>query len=284
MLNKLMKYEFKATARIFLLAYAVVIVLAGVNSATIAITGPTSGSVVASIVASLMMTIFVIAACAMFVMTLVVIIVRFYRMLGDDGYLWFTLPATPTQHVLAKLIPAGVWTVASSIVAVVSIGLVTLPSDWYGQMGIIWTYAASHGYSASAWLVWLLVLVLVALLSEILVAYAAMAIGPNMVKSSRLGGSALAFVIFYIATQVIGLLAIGLWALMSQGLLKALVADVTALPGGIGTTVDFPNVSASLVNQAWFTFSGVFLVEYLVIGVVCFLLTRHFVGRKLNLA
>jgi len=286
MLSKLMKYEFKATARIFLLAYAVVIVLAGVNSAIIAINPPfgSNMSVVANIVSSLMMVIYVIAAIAMFIMTLAVIVVRFYRMLGDEGYLWFTLPATPTQHVLAKLIPAAVWTVASSIVATVSIGLVTLPSGWYSQAGSAWAQVASFGYNASALLSTFVVLILVALLMEVLMVYAAIAIGPNLVKSSRLGGSVLAFVILYVATQVLGLIAMGIWALMSKGLLSAIVSTVTAIPGGAEMNIDPSTFPAPLVNQAWFAFFSIFVVESLVVGVVSFLLTRRFIGRRLNLA
>jgi len=286
MLSKLIKYEFKATARIFLLAYAVVIVLAGVNSAIIAINPPFDSnlSVVAEIMSTLMMVVYSIAAIAMFVMTLAVIIVRFYRMLGDEGYLWFTLPATPTQHVLGKLIPAAVWTVASSIVATVSIGLVTLPSGWFGQVGSAWRQAASYGYNASALLGSFVVLILVALLMEVLVVYAAIAIGPNLVKSSRLGGSVLAFVICYVATQVLGLIAMGIWALMSRGLLSSIVSTVQAIPGGAEMNVDPSTFPAPLINQAWYAFVGIFVVESLVIGVVSFWMTRHFIGRRLNLA
>ena len=286
MLSKLMKYEFKATARIFLLAYAVVIVLAGVNSAFIAINPPfgSNMSVAAEIMSSLMMVIYVIAAIAMFVMTLVMIIVRFYRMLGDEGYLWFTLPATPTQHLLAKLIPAAVWTVASSIVATVSIGLVTLPSGWFGQVSSAWRLASSYGYNATALLVSMLVLVLVALLMEVLMVYAAVAIGPNLIKGSRLGGSVLAYVILYVASQVLGLLAMGVWALLSRGLINAFVLTITAIPGGAEVNVDLSTFPAPMVNQAWYGFVGVFVVESLVIGIVSFVLARHFISRRLNLA
>ena len=35
---------------------------------------------------------------------------RFYDLLGDAGYVYFTLPVKPWQHIAAKLVNALVWT------------------------------------------------------------------------------------------------------------------------------------------------------------------------------
>lgn len=48
----------------------------------------------------------VFAMMAIVIVTEVLIIMRFYRLLGDDGYFWFSLPVTPAQHMAVKLIAA----------------------------------------------------------------------------------------------------------------------------------------------------------------------------------
>jgi len=282
MLGKLVKYEFKATARLFLLAYAVVIILAGLNAAVIAARprGTSSLAIVYSIMASLTMVVFAIAAIAVFVMTLVIIVVRCYRMLGDEGYLWFTLPVTPAQHIWAKLIPGFIWTVATTVVTAVSIGLVTWPAGWYQQIRPGWDSLVAKGYNPGAWVTLGVLFVFLALLVQIVMAYASMAVGPNLVKSSRLGGSVLAYVIFYTAMQVISLVVLGIVALMLKDVISSLVSA-----GMSGSTSFGPNdLSPAQATHVGLVFGVLFGAEYLVLAVASFLITRYFIGRKLNLA
>jgi len=44
------------------------------------------------------------------------------------------------------------------------------------------------------------------------------------------------------------------------------------------------SADVATLNQAGLIFGSYFAVEYLVLAVVCFLLTRYFISRKLNLA
>lgn len=47
---------------------------------------------------------------------------RFYKTLySDEGYLSFTLPVTPRQHLIAKVVVATIWNLISSIVVFISI-------------------------------------------------------------------------------------------------------------------------------------------------------------------
>jgi hypothetical protein len=55
-------------------------------------------------------------------MTLIVLIQRFYKnLLGDEGYLMFTLPVQSWSHILSKLAVSMLWTVVSGGVALCSI-------------------------------------------------------------------------------------------------------------------------------------------------------------------
>ena len=61
----------------------------------------------------------------MFVVTAVILIQRFYKnLLGDEGYLMFTLPVTVSQHIWSKVIVATVMSIIATVAAVLSIGII----------------------------------------------------------------------------------------------------------------------------------------------------------------
>ncbi len=58
---------------------------------------------------------------AMGVLTVVSIIQRFYKnLLGDEGFLMFTLPVSSTTLLGSKMLAAMLWTIASSMVGMLS--------------------------------------------------------------------------------------------------------------------------------------------------------------------
>ena len=118
MLGKLLKYEFKSTARVFLPLYITILVVAIINSFFI-------NSELFQI-QGLLMTVFVALMIAMFVITVIVIVQRFNKnLLGDEGYLMFTLPVNSTTILFSKYLIALLWTLLSAIVAVVAFFLIT---------------------------------------------------------------------------------------------------------------------------------------------------------------
>lgn len=123
MLGKLLKYEFKSTARIFLPLYSMLLVVAIINGFFI-------NSEVFSI-QGLLMTIFGSLLIALFVITVVVLVQRFSKnLLGDEGYLMFTLPVKTSSILLSKYLVALLWTVLSGIVSVVAFFLITFISSF----------------------------------------------------------------------------------------------------------------------------------------------------------
>jgi len=280
MLGKLIKYEFKATTQIFLLTYAVVVVLAGINALILAMK-PATGSgadVLYAGASSIMTLLFGTAAFAAFLLTIVIIIVRFYRMLGDEGYLWFTLPVTPAQQIFGKLIPAVVWTVTTTIVTLASVGLATLHLKWFSQLGATWRALVAQRAHPGVWLVCFFVFMLASLLVNTMVFYTSMSWGPNLIKSSRLGGSVVAYIICYCGLEAVNLAGFLIMA-------KLFFDAVDALPSSHGTTLpDLTPQDWAAFNHVGAIFGSYFAVEYLVLAVVCFIITRYFLTRKLNLA
>jgi len=275
MLSKLIKYEFKATGRIFLLTYVVVVALAGVNAAMLAVRPPSNSGleILYTAVSTVTGLLYGIAAFAAFLLTFVILIVRFYRMLGDEGYLWFTLPVTPAQQIFGKLVPAITWTIVTTIVTLASVWLVTFRANWTSLVGSTWRSLASQGFNPGVWLVCGLVFILVSLLVNVMLFYAAMAWGPNLIKSNRLGGSVVAYIIVYVALEVINLIGFGVMVVVFSNTFSAM----QTVPSVISSA------DAASINHAGAVFGSYFGIEYLILAVVGFFITRHFIGRKLNL-
>lgn len=118
MLGKLFKYEFKSTAKVFSPLYITLLVVAIIN-------GFFLNSEMFNIKGLLMM-VFGALLIALFVITVVVLIQRFSKnLLGDEGYLMFTLPVKSSSIILSKYLVAILWTVLSGIVSVVAFFLIT---------------------------------------------------------------------------------------------------------------------------------------------------------------
>ena len=283
MLGKLIKHEFKGTVRIFVLMYAAMLILAAINAVLLPLGDMTFvqwdnevGQIFYGAIASLTMFLYVAVLCVVFVVTFVIIVVRFYRMFGNEGYLWFTLPATANQHLIAKMVVAFVWTVASCLVAGISIGLASISTGWVFELHRIpeaWAELVRDGFNPWLWLTLGAVTMLTSWLQSITMYYAAIAIGPNIIKS-RLGGSVLAYLALYIIVSI-----------LSTILLTVLVVILNNQPTIISDSLDtlsYMNTSA-MVDYVLVVFMGGFSALSLVLAAAFYALTQYFMSRKLNL-
>ena len=136
MLGKLLKHEFKATARTMLPMFGVVVllsVLANLGFAQIA----DSENGALDILFGLFIFAFFLGLFTMGVMAMVVMIQRFYKnVLGDEGYLTLTLPVNVHEIVWSKLIVSFVWFLVTSLIAMaaVFIAVFTLTYTELGEM------------------------------------------------------------------------------------------------------------------------------------------------------
>ncbi len=128
MLGKLIKHEFRATARIMLPVMGALMVLALL--ANLSIRGLTSGLSdvpVLRILFVLIVVFFGIAIIATIVMAIVLMVSRFYRnLLKDEGYLMFTLPVSAHELVWSKLIVSMVWFLLTGLLIFLVMGLTAL--------------------------------------------------------------------------------------------------------------------------------------------------------------
>lgn len=129
MLKKLLKYEFKSTAKTIIPLLLGTLALSVLSAILISINirniDSTSENYVSSnALITLFTTLAVFSVIAIFAASMVLVIflfARYYRnFFGDEGYLTFTLPAEPRTHLASKFIVGFTWTIIGSIVVFVA--------------------------------------------------------------------------------------------------------------------------------------------------------------------
>lgn len=188
MLGKLLKYEFKATGRIFLPMYALLVAFALLNKLFITVNADYLR--VPQVIA---MVGFVVIIAGISVMTLIVTIQRFNKnLLTDEGYLSFTLPVKVHTHIDCKMIVSFVWYIASALISaaaifILAIDQTTMPKleKFFADIGEIIQIA---GPGVSLIIFECILFVIIATLGSITSIYAAITVGNLSSKHKLLAG------------------------------------------------------------------------------------------------
>ena len=201
MFGKLMKYELKSLLKGLLPLYGAILAVALINAvmASFGIGNSIDGL---PQVTAIMLYFGLCVAVA--VVTFLVIIQRFYKgLLGQEGYLMFTLPVPTWQLTLSKLLGAVITTILSGIVGMLSILLLgSLNINWglffrdFADIFPHWTL------DATLFVIELIVLMLVGVAAMILEIYVAMALG-HLANKHRI---AMSFVWFVVLQTVLSFL------------------------------------------------------------------------------
>ena len=135
MIAKLTKYEFRSSIKIMAMIWGALIVV----SILLALTNPISdvnplsddmsdASGLAEILTVTAGILYAMVACAIVVVTVFIIIQRFYSsLLGDEGYLINTLPVKMWQLITSKGIAAACLVIISFLVGVISVLIIAHP-------------------------------------------------------------------------------------------------------------------------------------------------------------
>ena len=199
MLKQLLKYEFKATKRLYFGLYLALALLSVVLGVTFRQEHALAHSTSFQNLEVILMIVYVSVILAIAVLCFVNTIQRFYRnLLGREGYLMHTLPVTETQLILSKLLTSMVWVLCSGLVGVVCITVMVAVgvfdpetfgmADWdswkqlwgmlYGELGAEFWVA----------MVWTILINLARLASLILCVYAACMIAHQFKKQTMVAG------------------------------------------------------------------------------------------------
>lgn len=305
MFGKLLRYEFRATARLFLPLYLVVLVFGfigrfSLRSVTWRVTAGSNraglwtsvspeaegmaGDFLSTLVA-LLMAAYVLVVLGAVVVHFIICIQRFWKnLMGDEGYLMFTLPVSTDQLLWSKAVPAFVWGLGTTLVVAASVVIIAwspegmasflralreeIEPEELAQLAL-WF---STLFRPAFW-VTLLLAVLVDGFGGIFALYAAMAIGHTVPRHkiwASIGG-------YFAISMVEGLAA----SILSAGLMPAMFR-VEAVPETLATDAEvtqFVLVMGDFIN-------GTMLVA-LAISVVslaaCYLVARYLLNTQLNL-
>lgn len=266
MLRKLLKYEFKATARYFLPLIAALLVVAVLNRICLGIGNGGSGGLefLPTFVAAFL---YVAIIVAIFVLALIITIKRFYSsLLTDEGYLMMTLPASVDSHIWSKTITAGVWVIVSTLMTVLSVVIIsaadgTAVFQFFTEMGRI--YQASFAeWGMHVWalgVIWVLVFIL-SLLSALMAIYMCISLGHQISNHQVLGGLG-AYILYSLVLQVLGTVA-------------TIIAGKCGFFGWMSTL--------DAVTGVYLVSIGVLLLG-IILFAVPYLVTRYLLKYRLNL-
>lgn len=148
MFGKLIKYEWRAMGHMLLPMYLVMLLVAagngllsnmrriGMSELLVQITNTGFAEILQMIISALYFGLMV----ALFVLTFVVVVQRFYKgVVGDEGYLVLTAPVKSWQIPAAKCIMALVFSFCSGVVAIAAIILLAGPLDFIrGMFSVHW--------------------------------------------------------------------------------------------------------------------------------------------------
>lgn len=258
MLGKLMKYEFKATSRIFLPLFAALILVTIVSNLLLGANTATPSVIAYTVSFALMVGI----AVATFVIT----IQRFSKnLIGDEGYLMFTLPTSTEGLVFSKLFVSTIWQIASAIVVLLGIYIMTLgvfqEVDFKAIIEAIKQFFSGIDAHSVLFLVEAFVALIVSTFAGTLMIYCCIAL--SMLFNKRRG---LVSFVAFIGFTIIGEAIIGTAARLGLGQL----------------IIDFVNGITSMNARLHVAMLGIILV-CAVICAVFYLITRTMLKNKLNL-
>ena len=139
-LGTLVKHEMKAVGRRLLPFYGALIVVTiffGLASFGIGTEG-----MFGEILSGLTGMLYCIMVFGVIVYTAIVLIQRFYsNLLGNEGYLHFTLPVSTNAHIANKVVSAGVWVMLSLVAAGISVLILLLcavtPPELLGELKVV---------------------------------------------------------------------------------------------------------------------------------------------------
>lgn len=284
MLGKLMKYDLRSGIRTFSLIWIGLAVLAAINGLTlrIAFDGDIQSELANFIITVLPMVLLVALYAAMGIFVLVFIINRFYKgLLGDEGYLMFTLPVSTSEHIGSKLLTSLIFQIGSIAVAVLSGGLllsVLAPanlSDITAAIRDVTDYLTENPLPAgTGWVIAeFAVYMLIGAAVTVLQIYTAISIG-HLAKKHRGWFALLAYVGISIAVSVV---MRGCMSLFFQS--SGAAADILL---GWQISVD---------NSGWHTQGigitasalGIYIGLALLEGTGFFFATRAILNKRLNL-
>lgn len=134
MLRKLLKHEFRATGRIMLPLFGILLLVSvGANFSSRGMLN--SDSSLLRTLGTIFIMLFIVGIFAVGIISFVLMISRFYKnLLQDEGYVMMTLPVCVHQQIWSKLIVSTVWFAATVVVIGLSCCIMAFDIRFVGDL------------------------------------------------------------------------------------------------------------------------------------------------------
>lgn len=287
MLGKLLKHEFKAVNRLMIPLHLGLIIITIVGRFYVQFVvsrehvnySNYSLRMWEGIMDFMLISAYVIALIAIFVITwLYLDILRFRKNLfTDEGYLMHTLPASAGEHIFAKLTVSVVWQIADGILIALSVFAMILNKSIIKDFRYFWdglfsSFPDIFGVPTGIGIPVFLLIALVDTIAGTLIIYMCIAIGHSFNDHKVLASIGIymgyKMVANLLSSVVVALSGVGIFGNMS----------INSFFFGVG------NYNSGLDYATYFWLNMAFsLVLSLILGVGAFILTNHFMTKRLNL-
>ena len=257
MLRKLMKYEFKATGRVFLPLFGALLLISTLSRIFIELN--------LSMPQTLGITVSVILIIGLFVITFILTLQRFYKnLIEKEGYLMHTIPVKTNSLILSKLFTASIWQALSLIVVIAAIMILAFSgfslADLFNGIKQLLKLIGAPTYQVVLVVIEVVMLSVVVTFSSILSLYMCMSFGLLFNKHR-------------------GLICFGFYVglnFVTQALasIAALIVGLTDLGSWFMSLTVFGMIQVGIITG---------LVSSAVFGVAYFLVTKYMLSRRLNL-
>ena len=267
MLGKLLKYELKATSRVFIPLYIAILVVSIVNGLSLNLEILN----IQGLATIVLMCLFI----SLFVITIVVTIQRFNKnLLKDEGYLMFTLPVSSKHLVLSKYLTSLIWTFLSFVVAFLSFTIIfMIPTYKYFEFSYFINefnllFSNMLNLNILGQFIKIILLMIISYTIFIFNVYLALSVGQLPIFNR-----------FRNVSSFIGFLVINLLISYAQNIVSLFVNDASVNIEAIDNINYAINSVASIVSKGL----NIAIVINIIIILVLFFATTYILDKKLNL-
>lgn len=267
MLGKLLKYELKATSRVFVPLYIAILVVSIVNGLSLNLEILN----IQGLATIVLMCLFI----SLFVITIVVTIQRFNKnLLKDEGYLMFTLPVSSKHLVLSKYLTSLIWTFLSFVVAFLSFTIIfMIPTYKYFDFSYFINefnllFSNMLNLNILGQFIKIILLMIISYTIFIFNVYLALSVGQLPIFNR-----------FRNVSSFIGFLVINLLISYAQNIVSLFVNDASVNIEAIDNINYAINSVTSIVSKGL----NIAIVINIIIILVLFFATTYILDKKLNL-
>ena len=273
MLKKLFKYEWKASSRLLLAVYGIVILFSILSRIFMEVSGINGageeGMPILETIAALFLMLRVVMICCSLVFTWVFIAYRFYKsVFTEQGYLTNTLPVTQQQIIVAKGLVGVIWQIINLILVLISFFIIAATPEDLGMIfkaiPDIFKLFVNYDMGVTMWM--LLVAAILSPFTMVLEMYMCVAIG-NLLNGHKVLGAVGTYAGIYVVQQIIAIIVM---ACSSMGYGSKALGETTSQVEG--WAFSFINVNLLMA-----------IILSVIIVVVGKMVTKHIMTKKLNL-